>query len=190
MAIIKIPILITSCRCDWVPSEPVVEVMQALYLFQNTWSLIPDPQSLFPCFLRAFAPSSSKSPIPNPKSLFPNPHHSLPFLDGVSSPRYNPDAFLGSSMAEQPAVNRWVAGSSPAWGANFSGCSSAWAEPSVRIREVGGSNPPTPTISPLRAVLRGTRPSTPMEGRTSLTGAPAKPLAGLWLPEVPKSVIR
>ena len=28
------------------------------------------------------------------------------FLDDVSSPRYNPDAFLGSSMAEQPAVNR------------------------------------------------------------------------------------
>ncbi len=112
MARRKIPILIPSRRCDWVPSEPFVEAMLGIipfldYLVPNPISLFPDHPSLVsfvPSCLCAVVPSYSISPIPNLCS--PSPIIPCPFLTVFLAPVIIP---MPSSVAQWQS-NRLLTG--------------------------------------------------------------------------------
>ena len=58
------------------------------------------------------------TPVPIPNTKVKTQSAEDTWLETARENRWLPDSIiLNSSVVEQPAVNRWVAGSSPAWGA-------------------------------------------------------------------------
>ena len=59
-----------------------------------------------------------ETPVPIPNTTVKTQSAGDTWLETARENRWLPDSIiLNSSVVEQPAVNRWVAGSSPAWGA-------------------------------------------------------------------------
>ena len=58
------------------------------------------------------------TPVPIPNTKVKTQSADDTWLETAWENKWLPDSIiLNSSAVEQPAVNRWVAGSSPAWGA-------------------------------------------------------------------------